>query len=63
MNQSYIQQRGDQIWDEIMCEIDATNNGKITFQEFEDAMYAIALPWKKKTIKYFFYHYFLKLQR
>ena len=44
MNQSYIQQRGDQIWDEIMCEIDATNNGKITFQEFEDAMYAIALP-------------------
>lgn len=34
----HVSQRGEQIWDEIMSEVDKNNDGVISFEEFEEAM-------------------------
>lgn len=34
----HVSQRGEQVWDEIMSEVDKDNDGVISFEEFESAM-------------------------
>ena len=34
-------QRGEEVWDEIMAEVDKNNDGVISFDEFEQAMKVI----------------------
>ena len=34
----HVSQRGEQVWDEIMGEVDKNNDGVISFDEFESAM-------------------------
>ena len=34
----HVSQRGEQVWDEIMAEVDKNNDGVISFEEFENAM-------------------------
>ena len=34
----HVSQRGEQVWDEIMAEVDKNNDGVISYDEFENAM-------------------------
>ena len=33
-----VASRGEEVWDEIMGEVDKNNDGLITYEEFEEAM-------------------------
>lgn len=37
-NGGHVSQRGEQVWDEIMAEVDKNNDGEISYEEFETAM-------------------------
>ena len=37
----HVSQRGEDVWDEIMDEVDKNNDGVISFDEFENAMKAV----------------------
>jgi len=34
----HVNQRGEQVWDEIMAEVDKNQDGEISFEEFESGM-------------------------
>ena len=36
-----VSQRGEQVWDEIMAEVDKNNDGEISYGEFTEAMTAV----------------------
>ena len=45
-----ISKKGEWIWDQIMQEVDADNDGLITFEEFEDAMRTVVSQQQESSL-------------